>query len=102
MTSYLYTAASKTILCKEAAADVTDTQKPNFSLGTPSHIPIHITKMLELQLRRLSMKARQAFQVNNISYNLVTVATLVDAGCSVHVYYWGFEIEYNGEIIYKG
>ena len=67
----------------------------------PSHVPIHTTKTLELRLKRLPLKARQAFRVDDIPHNLVAVATLVDAGCSVHVYYWGFEIEYNGEVIYK-
>ena len=65
-------------------------------------MPTHTTKTLELRLRRLPKKARQAFLVADIPHNLVAVATLVDAGCSVHMYYWGFEIEYNGEVIYKG
>ena len=101
-TAFLDTAASKTVLCREAAADVAETQEPNFSLGTPSHVPIHTTETLELRLQKLPLKARQAFRVDDIPHNLVAVATLVDAGCSVHVYYWGFEVEYNGEIIYKG
>ena len=32
----------------------------------------------------------------------MAVATLVDAGCSMHMYYWVFEVDYNEETIYKG
>ena len=89
-------------MCKEAAADVAAKQEPNISLGTPSHVPIHTTKTLELRLRKLPEKARKAFRVADVPHNLVAVATLVDAGCSVHIYDWGFDVEYNGETIYKG
>ena len=71
-------------------------------MGTPSHVPIYTTETLELRLRKLPEKARKAFQVADLLHNLVDVATLVDAGCSVHIYDSGFDIEYNGETIYKG
>ena len=93
---------SVTVLCDEATANIADKQEPNISLGTPSHVPIHTTKMLELRLRKLPEKARKAFRVANVPHNLVAVATLVDAGCSVHFYDWGFDVEYNGKTIYKG
>ena len=57
---------------------------------------------MEGTLKRLPKKAREVFRVDDVPHNLVAVTTLVDAGCSVHMYYWGFEVEYNGETIYKG
>ena len=85
-----------------AAADVAKIQKPNFALNTPSHVPIYTSKTLELRLRKLPKKAREVFLVNDVPHNLVDIATLVDAGCGVHMYYWGFEVDYNGETICKG
>ena len=85
-----------------AAADVAQNQKPNFALNTPSHVPIHTSKTLELRLKKLPQKAREAFRVDNIPHNLVAVSTLVDAGCGVYLHHWGFEVDYNGETIYKG
>ena len=35
-------------------------------------------------------------------HNLVADAELVDAGCSVDFYSWGFDIDLEGETIYKG
>ena len=73
----------------------------NFALNTPSHVPIYTSETLKLRLKKLPEKARGAFSLAEVPHNLVAVATLVDAGCSVHMYYWGFEIDYNGEAIYK-
>ena len=64
--AYLDSAASVTILCKEAAADVAEKQEPNISLGTPSHVPIHTTEKLDLRLRRLPEKAKKAFRVADV------------------------------------
>ena len=85
-----------------AAVDVAEVQKMNLALNTPSHIPIYTSETLQLRLKRLPEKAREAFRVAEVPHNLVAVATLVDADCSVHMYYWGFEVDYNGETIYKG
>ena len=81
------------VLGTAAAADVAQHQKPNFALNTPSHVPIHTSKTLELRLKKLPEKAREAFRVDDGPHNLVTVATLVDAGGGVHMYYWGFEVD---------
>ena len=35
-------------------------------------------------------------------HNLVAVAELADAGCGTYFHRTGFEIDYNGEIIYRG
>ena len=86
-TAYLDSGASATILSAAASADVAKIQKPNFALDTPSHVPIHTSKTLELRLKKLPEKAREAFRVDDVPHNLVAVATLVDVGCSVHMYY---------------
>ena len=42
------------------------------------------------------------FLVEDIPHNLVAVSELVDAGCSAHMYAWGFEIDLEGKTICKG
>ena len=101
-TAYLDSAASVSILSKKAKCKVADTQEPNISLGTPSHVPIRTSKTMEFFLHKLPKKARRAFLVDDVPHNLVAVAELVDAGCSVHFYSWGFDIDLEGETIYKG
>ena len=71
-------------------------------MGTPSHVPIFTSQTLELKLKKLPPNARRAFRVKNAPHNLVSVAELADAGCGVYIYKTGFDIEYNGEIIYRG
>ena len=63
---------------------------------------IHTSESLSLRLKKLPMKCRRAFRVDSIPHNLVAVSELVDGGCSVHMYWWGFDIDYEGETIYKG
>jgi hypothetical protein len=65
-------------------------------------VPIHATGILLLKLKKPPSASRRAFRMNNIHHNFVAVSKLVDAGCSVHMYFWGFEIDYEGETIYKG
>ena len=85
-TAYLDSAASFTILGKKAKCNTAAVQEPNIELGTPAHVPIRTTKTLKLLLHKLPKKARRAFLVEDIPHNLVAVAELVDAGCSVHIY----------------
>ena len=92
--AFLDTAASVSILGERAEANVATIQKTNISLNAPSQVSIFSTSSTQ--------KARQALRVGRVPHNLVVVATLVDAGCSVHFYHWGFNIEYNGKTIYKG
>ena len=65
-------------------------------------MPIHTTQTLELLLRKLPPKARRAFRVNDAPHNLIAVAELVDADCSVHLHKWGCEIDFEGETLYRG
>ena len=65
-------------------------------------MPIYTTQSLLLRLKKLPYAAKRAFLVKDIPHNLVAVSELVDAGCSVHMYWWGFDIDYEGETIYKG
>ena len=75
---------------------------PHISLNTPSCIPIHTTETLELLLKKLPSSARQAFRIEDVPHNLVAVTELIDAGCDVHLYRTGFDIDYEGETLYKG
>ena len=100
-TAYLDCDASFSILGRDAKCKISPTQLPNISLNTPSHVPITTTKTLELLLHKLPLQARKAFLVEDIPHNLVAVAELVDAGCSVHLYAWGFDIDLEGETLYK-
>ena len=45
---------------------------------------------------------KPSFRVKDASHNLVVVTELVDAGCGVYFHSTGFDLEYNGEIIYRG
>ena len=87
---------------KGVACAIAEVQDPKFSINTPSHVPMFTTKILELFLSKLQPEARKVFQVDNIPHNLVAVASLVNTGCSVHFYDWGFNIDTHGKIIYKG
>ena len=101
-TSYLDCAASTSILGMDAICDVAPVQEPNISLNRPSHVPIYTSQSLPLRLLKLPHAAKPTFLVKDIPHNLVPVSELVNAGCSVHMYFWGFNIDYEGEIIYKG
>ena len=61
MTAYLDSAAFVSVLGAAAAAKLAQIQKPNFALNTPSHMPIYTSKTLELHLKKLPQKVREAF-----------------------------------------
>ena len=90
------------MMSDDALCDVAPVQEPNFSLGTPARVPIFTTKTLLLKLKKLPEKARRAFRVGDAPHNLVAVAELADAGCGTYFHRTGFDIDYNGEIIYRG
>ena len=100
--AYLDCAVSTSILGKDAICNVAPVQEPNISLNTPSHVPIYTMQSLLLRLKKLPYAAKRAFLVKDMPQNLVAVSELVDSGCSVHMYFWGFGIDYEGETIYKG
>ena len=83
--------------CKRATI-----QKPNITLGTPSNGTIMTTETLELLLSKLPEEAREAFRAPDIPHNLIAACELVDAGCSIHFYKHGCEIEFEGETLYRG
>ena len=60
------------------------------------------TETLELLLNKLPPKARRAFGVPAIQYNLIACVELIGAGCSVYLHKHGCEIVYEGETLYKG
>ena len=101
-TAYLDSTAFASISRKDVICAAAKVQELNFSLNTTSHIPIFTTKTLRLLLSKLPPEACKAFQVDDIPYNLIAVVSFVDTGCSVQFYPWGFNMDYNGETIYKG
>ena len=60
------------------------------------------TETLDMLLNKLPRKARQAFRIPDIQHNLIACAELIDAGCSVYLHKRWCEIEYEGEVPYKG
>ena len=86
----------------KANCNVAPVQEPTFSLDTPARVPNFTTKILLLKLKKLPEKARHTFCVGDAPHNLVAVTELADAGCGVYFHRTDFEIEYNGEIIYRG
>jgi hypothetical protein len=101
-TAFLDTAASLSLLGRDAHCKLADVQEPNVSLGTPSKDSITTTETLELVLAKLPKAARRAFRVPDIPHNLIAGAELVDAGCGLHLYKTYGEIEYEGETLYRG
>ena len=59
-------------------------------------------KTIELLLPKWPEKARKGYTVPNITNNLVSVAELCDAGCTVFFHEHGVDIEYEGEVIGRG
>ena len=90
------------IMSDEADCGVAPIQEPNLSLGAPARVPIFTTETLLLKLKKLPEQARRAFRVGDAPHNLVAVAELADAGCRTYFQRTGFEIDYNGEMIYRG
>ena len=59
-------------------------------------------KTIELLLPKWPEKARKGYTVPNITNNLVSVAELCDADCTVFFHRHGVDINYEGEIIGRG
>ena len=57
---------------------------------------------LKPKLKKLPKKARRAFRVKSTHHNIVAIPNPTDEGYLVYTYRTAFEIEYNGEIIYRG
>ena len=72
------------------------------TLGTPNGSPMHTKKTIELLLPKFSSKARKGYTVLNITNNLVSVAELCDAECTVFFHKHGVDINYEGEVIGRG
>ena len=83
---FLDTAASLTLLGRDAICKRAAVQEPNVTLGTPPKDNIVTTQTLELLLAKLPITARRAFRVPDIPHNLMAGAELVDAGCGLHLY----------------
>ena len=57
---------------------------------------------MELKMKKLPPAARVGFNVPSIPENIMAGAELVDAGCDLYLNRYGAEIEYEGEILYRG
>ena len=60
------------------------------------------TKTVNLLLKKLPTKARQAHRVPGIMNSLLSVPVLVDARCEVFFHCTGCDITFNGETIIRG
>jgi hypothetical protein len=60
------------------------------------------TEDLQLLLHKLPPAAKTAHRAPGITHNLVSAATLADAGCELFFHKTGCEISLNGEIILRG
>ena len=63
---------------------------------------MHTNKTIELLLPKLPPSARKGYTVPNITNNLVSVAELCDAGCTVFFHMHGVDINCDGETIARG
>ena len=54
-------------------------------------------KYTPTNLKELPKRCRHELRVNSIPHNLVVMSELVDGGCSVHIFCWGFDTDYEGE-----
>ena len=79
-----------------------EVQEQSKLLGTPNGSPMSTQKTIELLLPKWPAKARKGYTVPNITNNLVSVAELCDAGCTVFFHQYGVDITYEGEIIGRG
>ena len=68
----------------------------------PKGDKLFTTEDLHLLLHKLPPAARTAHRAPGIAHNLVSAATLADAGCELFFHRTGCEISLNGEIILRG
>ncbi len=101
-TALLDSAASLTLLQQEAVYILAKAQELAKTLGTPNGSPMSTKKTIELLLSKWPAKARKGYTVPNITNNLVSVAKLCDADCTVFFHRHGTKINYEGEIIGRG
>lgn len=60
------------------------------------------THAVDLLLRHLPKTARLGHRLPGLVNNLLSVATLVDAGCDVYFHRTGCEVSFDGTVILRG
>ena len=60
------------------------------------------TNAVDLLLRNLPKRALQGHRLPGLVNNLLSVATLVDAGCDVYFHRTGCEVSFDGTVILRG
>ncbi len=63
---------------------------------------LYTTENLLLLLNKLPLTAREAHRAPGITNNLISAATLADAGCEIFFHKTGCEVSLNGENILRG
>ena len=96
------TAANITLLAAGAPSIRADIQTNPKSVLQPTGDKLLTTEDLHLLLNKLPPDARVAHRAPGISHNLVSAASLADAGCDLFFHQTGCEISLNGEIILRG
>ena len=95
-------ATSVSLLGMKARCALAKLQERVKELGIPDGNSMMTTETLQLLIHKLPEQARKAYKVPEIAHNLIAVATLCDAGCTVHFYKHSVEIMYKGKRLYRG
>ena len=90
-TAFLDSTASLTLLQQQAVCKLAQVQEASKTLGTPNGNAMQTNKTIELLLPKLPTKARKGYTVPNITNNLVFVAELCDARCTVSFHMHGVD-----------
>ena len=101
-TALVDSAASLTLLMKNAPSAEAATQEANKTITIPNGTNMQTNKTLQLLLSKLPPAARRGFRLNKIMHNLVAVSELCDSGCEVRFNDEEVLITHNKEIISKG
>ena len=101
-TAFIDSAASLTLLQQQAVYKLALVQERNKTLGTPNGSAMQTSKTIELLLPKLLPPARKGYTVPGITNNLVSVAELCDAWCTVFFHKHGVDIGFKGETIGRG
>jgi hypothetical protein len=101
-TAFLDTAANISLLASGAPSDKASAQLTPKSVMQPKGDRLFTTETLLLLLNKLPLEAREAHRAPGITNNLISAATLADAGCEIFFHKTGCEVSLNGEIILRG
>ena len=101
-TALLDTAANISLLANGVPAEHTSKQYTPKSAMQPKGDRLHTTENLLLLLNKLPLTARKAHRAPGITNNLISAATLADAGCEIFFHKKECEVSLNSEIILRG